>query len=55
MSNAYQRFFIKAGLLTSGSPYFPRLPVRLKQTVALVGFVPGHSGGTVTALNRLPF
>jgi hypothetical protein len=39
----------QAGLLTAGSIYSPRLPISARQWLR-AGFVPGHSGGTVTAL-----
>ncbi len=42
----------RAGLLTHGSTYSPRLPGKIP--VACVGFVPVHSGGSATASNRFP-
>ncbi len=40
----------RAGILTPGSSYSPRLPVRhLMDSGSRAGFVPGYSGGTVTA------
>eukprot|EP01022_Parablepharisma_sp_SALTPOND_P033233 TRINITY_DN8832_c0_g2_i2.p2 TRINITY_DN8832_c0_g2~~TRINITY_DN8832_c0_g2_i2.p2 ORF type:complete len:104 (+),score=5.32 TRINITY_DN8832_c0_g2_i2:181-492(+) len=45
----------KAGLLTPGSPYSPRLPASLLRGSGLfAGFVPGHSGGSVPDSHRLP-
>jgi hypothetical protein len=44
-----------AGLLTSGSTYWPRLPVIAQITVAFAAVVPGHSGGTATDSHRLPY
>lgn len=43
----------RAGLLTHGSPYSPRLPGICSQWHP-VGFVPVHSGGSATASNRFP-
>ena len=46
---------IQAGLLTPGSAYSPRLPIprrsRTCGTVAVVVFVPGYSGGSVSLRN----
>lgn len=48
-----------AGILTSGSSYRPRLPIRFHlkgfggQWLS-TAFVPGYSGGSVTASDRLP-
>src|SRR5439155_6850533 len=44
---------IEAGLLASGSTYWPRLPAL--SAVALTAFVPGYSGGTATELHRFPY
>jgi hypothetical protein len=46
----------KAGLLASGSFYFPHLPVSMRsETVASADFVPGYSGGTAPDLNGIPY
>jgi hypothetical protein len=45
----------KAGLLASGSIYFPRLPVSaFNETVAAADFVPDHSGGTTPDFHGIP-
>jgi hypothetical protein len=45
-----------AGLLTSGSTYSPRLPDLLEKISGIfVGFVPGHSGGSVPDSHRIPY
>jgi len=46
---------VKAGLLTFGSLYFPRLPVSLDEAVASTDFVPEHSGGTVPDFHGIPY
>lgn len=46
----------EAGLLTSGSPYYLRLPFRLEAESGGGGeFVPGYSGGTVPDFNGIPY
>ena len=45
----------KAGLLTFGSRYSPRLPTSLGQVVAVADFVPEHSGGTVPDFHGIPY
>ena len=45
----------KAGILTLGSLYFPRLPVSIDEAVASADFVPEHSGGTVPDFNGIPY
>ena len=47
---------MQAGLLASGSLYFPHLPVSMiSETVAIAAFVPGHSGGTAPEFNGIPY
>jgi hypothetical protein len=48
------RHMFKAGLLASGSSYFPHLPVCLEQTVAYADFVPDYSGGTTPDFHGIP-
>ena len=45
---------IWAGLLATGSYYWPRLP-KHDCSVASAVFVPGYSGGTATDSHRLPY
>jgi hypothetical protein len=46
----------EAGLLTPGSFYFLRLPLRLEAESGRGGeFVPGYSGGTVPDFNGIPY
>jgi len=45
----------KAGLLTFGSSYFPRLPIAFLAKVAFADFVPEHSGGTVPDFHGIPY
>ncbi len=47
------------GILTSGSSYQPHLPARSRlkgfgEHWFVAAFVPGYSGGSVTASDRLP-
>ena len=44
----------KAGLLTIGSSYFPRLPTYYPMAVAVADFVPEYSGGTVPDSHGIP-
>ena len=45
----------KAGLLTSGLSYSPRLPSHIPQPVVFAVFVPGYSDGPVADLHGIPF
>ncbi len=45
---------LQAGLLTSGSPYWLRLP-NLTVSDILAAFVPGYSGGPVPDSHGVPF
>lgn len=48
----------QAGLLASGSVYWPRLPARCpigSVAVAIAAVVPGYSGGTAADLHRFPY
>ncbi len=45
----------QAGLLTPGSAYLLRLPDDKSISGSAAVFVPGHSGGPVPVLHRIPF
>ena len=52
------RFVRQKGILTPGSSYSPRPShpgLRAEEVAILAAFVPGHSGGAVPDLHRLPW
>jgi len=55
-----RRYGLPSGILTSGSSYSRRLLAFYRNGLAprscggLVAFIPGYSGGTVTAFDRIP-